>query len=91
MDLELEVGEADLVVRAVAIGAMNIGLLGEATRVVVREGFHELDGFRVLFDVGLIQRVSRWPDTEFSGGGELEVYDFLGGWRAAVGWECSTW
>ncbi|KAM1865011.1 hypothetical protein TB2_004900 [Malus domestica] len=45
MDLELEVGEADLVVRAVAIGTVEIGLLGEATRIVVREGFHELDGF----------------------------------------------
>ena len=43
MDLDVQVEKSDLVVGAIAVGAMSIRLLLEAPGIVVRKRFHELN------------------------------------------------
>lgn len=85
VDLDLEVWEADLVVCAIAIGAVDVGLLSKVAWIVVREGFHERNGFGVFVNVGLVYGLSRRPNAEPGRRGELEVYDFGVCGRAAIG------
>lgn len=77
VDLELEIGEAGLVVRAVAVGAVDGGLLLEAAGVVVGEGAHQLHGSVEFGYVGLVGEMGGGADAQGGGRwGEFEIYNF---------------
>lgn len=89
MNLKLEVRKTDLIISAVAVSAVNIGLLRKAMWIRVGEGFHELNGLGVFVDVGLIDGVSCGSDAERRGGREGEIDYLVRYWWAAIYW-CST-
>ncbi|GER46574.1 hypothetical protein STAS_23616 [Striga asiatica] len=86
VDLESQVREAALGVRAVAVRAVDVGLLPEAAGVVRRELLHQLDRLRVLGQRGGSGgRLGRRADAAGGGGGggRDEIGDVGGGRRRA--------
>lgn len=77
VNLDVEIRKADLVVCAVAVSAVDVGLLLETARVGVGKSFHELEGSGELGYVLLVDRMSRWPHSELAAGWgrQLEIYD----------------
>ena len=89
VDLEIEFSEPDLVVSAVAVGAVDVGLLLEAARVVVGEALHERQRSLVLGDVVAVHSVRGWPDPQAGPTRRAEIDGVRGVWGAAFGHDSS--
>ena len=75
VDLQVKVREPNLVICAITIGAMNVSLLGEVSWIILREGFHAMNGFIVVLEIGIIHQVCNWSNLDLGLHWKSEVYD----------------
>ncbi|KAI5061581.1 hypothetical protein GOP47_0024086 [Adiantum capillus-veneris] len=85
MDLQEDGGRVELVVGGVAVGAVDVGLVGEGAGVIGGKGLHEGVGAREVGGVGGGSFVGGAADAQRRGGRGAKEAGFVGGGgRAAV-------